>query len=62
MVDTKIVLPIVTVSIVLFLAVIFFNQTVSYKTRSQIIPLIGIAGLAIVLWVIYQPRKKHGYI
>ena len=62
MVDTKIVLPMVTVSIVLFLAVIFFNQTVSYQTRSQIIPLIGIAGLAIVLWVIYQPRKKHGYI
>ena len=62
MVDTKIVLPMVTVSIVLFLAVIFFNQTVSYHIRSQIVPIIGIAGLAIVLWVIYQPRKKHGYI
>jgi len=62
MVDTKIVLPIVVVSIVLFMAAMFFNQTISLQIRSQVVPLIGIAGLAIVLWVIYQPRRKHGFI
>ena len=62
MVDTKIVLPLVAVSMVLFMAVIFFNQTISFQIRNQAAPLIGIAGLAIVLWVMYQPRRKHGFI
>ena len=62
MVDTKIVLPMVAVAMVLFMAVIFFNQTISFQIRNQVAPLIGIAGLAIVLWVMYQPRRKHGFI
>jgi len=52
----------VAVAMVLFMAAIFMNQTISFQIRSQVVSLIGIAGLAIVLWVMYQPRRKHGFI
>ena len=52
----------VAVAMVLFMAAIFMNQTISFQIRRQVVPLIGITGLAIVLWVMYQSRRKHGFI